>query len=106
MKLHSQVPVILVMLAAALIGCGAPAPVTPSPTAAPTEPAASAPTAAGVPEIGGQLAYVKKEGGVSQIIVMSADGSSRVPLTDTPFNNAWPVWSPDHQQIAYQTNQD
>jgi TolB protein len=40
-----------------------------------------------------------------EIYLMRPDGSEIIQLTDTPYNEGWPVWTPDGTQIVYTSNE-
>jgi len=40
-----------------------------------------------------------------EIYVMRADGSEIIQLTDTPYNEGWPVWTPDGNHIIYSSDE-
>jgi len=50
---------------------------------------------------GGLIAFVSDRDGNFEIYVMNADGSDPRRLTDHPFSDTSPAWSPDGTQIAF-----
>ena len=40
-----------------------------------------------------------------EIYLMRPDGTEIDQLTDTPYNEGWPVWTPDGTQIVYSSNE-
>jgi len=40
-----------------------------------------------------------------EIYLMRPDGTEITQLTDTPYNEGWPVWTPDGSQIVYSSNE-
>lgn len=52
---------------------------------------------------GQQIAFVSNHQGQFTIYVMDAEGRGFHRLTDSPFNNFSPTWSPDDRSIAYVT---
>lgn len=52
----------------------------------------------------GKIVFQSTQGGdgyVSDVYVMDADGRRQTRLTDSPSNDAYPVWSPKGDQIAF-----
>jgi Tol biopolymer transport system component len=47
------------------------------------------------------IAFVSTRAGRAQIYAMNADGSDPVRLTNEPYDDYYPAWSPDGSQIAY-----
>jgi YVTN family beta-propeller protein len=63
---------------------------------------------AGSPD-GRWIAYERTDSGnpaYTQIWLMSRDGRGATMLTDGPFNNLHPTWSPDSRQIALASDRD
>jgi Tol biopolymer transport system component len=56
---------------------------------------------------GSQVAFNVISGGTSDVYLISADGSQRRNLTNTPADHEdWPVLSPDGQQVAFISSND
>ena len=56
---------------------------------------------------GTKIAFVTgRDGGVSQIYVMDADGKNPIRLTDGPRHKSGPDWSPDGGKIAFTVRAD
>ena len=49
---------------------------------------------------GGQIAFAGRSGGTTRIMVVRADGTGAVRLTDGAMERA-PAWSPDGEELAY-----
>jgi Tol biopolymer transport system component/regulator of sirC expression with transglutaminase-like and TPR domain len=49
----------------------------------------------------GKMAFVSRRDGNEEIYVMKADGSDQTRLTDHPFDDWRPAWSPDGRRIAF-----
>ena len=67
-----------------------------------------APAQAGAPQCGlGQIAFVRTQGGNSEIFVMNSDGSGQTGLTSSPqsFDSA-PSFSPDGSRVAFHSDRD
>ena len=50
---------------------------------------------------GRRVAFVREEGGQSDIFVMNAGNFDLVNITNSPYNEYAPIWSPDGEQIAF-----
>jgi Tol biopolymer transport system component len=50
---------------------------------------------------GGRIVFGSKRTGNHEIYVMNADGSGQRQLTNNPYEDAIPVWSPDGTRIAF-----
>ncbi|HEX7049668.1 MAG TPA: Ig-like domain-containing protein [Longimicrobiales bacterium] len=49
---------------------------------------------------GGRIAFAKLDGDVVDVYTVAADGSGLTRITNDPYRNMDPVWSPDGSQIA------
>jgi Tol biopolymer transport system component/regulator of sirC expression with transglutaminase-like and TPR domain len=65
-----------------------------SPTVTPSPPVPTPP-----PQ--GKIAFVSRRDGNEEIYVMKADGSDQTRLTDHPFGDWRPAWSPDGRKIVF-----
>src|SRR2546427_9415868 len=55
---------------------------------------------------GTRIAYESMVGGVWQVVVMNADGTGKVNITNDSSNDQYPAWSPDGSLIAYSLDQE
>ena len=53
-----------------------------------------------------QIAYHSERDGNSEIFLMSTDGQMQMQLTTDPAFDGVPKWSPDAEQIAFQSERD
>ena len=53
-----------------------------------------------------KIAFVSVRDGNFEIYVMNTDGSSPKRLTNNPYNDESPSWSPDESKIAFMSNRD
>ncbi|MFC1552886.1 DUF5050 domain-containing protein [Candidatus Latescibacterota bacterium] len=53
-----------------------------------------------------KIAYYSSRNGKSDIYVMNADGSNRVNITNNPYYDFEPSWSPDGSKIAFSSSRD
>ncbi|HJV32137.1 MAG TPA: hypothetical protein VJ558_08060, partial [Bacillales bacterium] len=51
-----------------------------------------------------KIAFASNRTGNSNIWVMNADGTNPTQLTNVPFDDKNPTWSPDGNQIAFASN--
>ncbi len=95
-RLQRVMTIVLIM---ALNGAcaGEPAAPTLQPTVTPT----SLPPLSG--SGGGRIAFATNRDGNYEIYVMNADGSDQRRLTNSPYEDRHPIWSPDGSQIVYAT---
>jgi Tol biopolymer transport system component len=49
---------------------------------------------------------VSDRDGNTEIYVMDADGSNQTRLTNSPWVDNWPSWSPDGSKIAFASDRD
>jgi Tol biopolymer transport system component len=54
----------------------------------------------------GQIAFVSRRDGHAQIYVMNPDGTHVRRLTNDPWNDTHPSWSPDGTKIAFASDRD
>ena len=50
-----------------------------------------------------KIAFTSRRDGHGQIYMIDPDGSNEVRVTHDPANDSWPWWSPNAQEIAYQS---
>lgn len=60
----------------------------------------------GAQEAVSRIAFVSNERGNFDIYTMELDGSNKQQLTNSPFGEWRPIWSPDGTQILYHSKQD
>ena len=51
--------------------------------------------------VGAQVAFTSSDPDSSQIYVVAAGGGTPVNLTNSPYNDCSPLYSPDGSRIAY-----
>ena len=54
----------------------------------------------------GQIAFVSRRDGDTEIYVMNADGTGQTRLTNNPAFDSDPAWSPDGAKIAFMSSRD
>jgi TolB protein len=86
----------------------APLGATADPTIAPllSTPVPTATTLPSVLEVRGSMAYVAREKGQLDIWSLGVGTRTPIRLTNSPFDERDPAWSPDGQRLAYASNQD
>lgn len=81
-----------------------------TPTTSPTETTLPTVTATLLPPLsgsgGGIIAFTSDRDNNSEIYIMNADGSDPQRLTDHPFSDTSPMWSPDGTQIVFVSARD
>jgi len=70
----------------------------------PTAPSGIAPASAAAPL--GLIAFVSDRSGNMDIYTMNSSGDNITQITNTPYDDNVPCWSPDGQKIAYHSNKD
>ena len=83
--------------------------VTPTTSAPETREAPARPLAIAAPPgsaRSGQIAFVSRRDGDTEIYVMNADGTGQTRLTNNPARESDPAWSPDGTKIAFSSNRD
>jgi Tol biopolymer transport system component len=79
--------------------------VTPNPAESASDPAVE-PTAISAEAPTDRIAFASDEGGNFDIFTMRLDGSDKQQLTDSPFGDWRPIWSPDGTKILFHSKQD
>jgi TolB protein len=67
------------------------------------------PTATEIPavlQVGGSIAYTRREAGQSDIWASQIDNREAIRLTNSPADERDPAWSPDGTRLAYASRQD
>jgi Tol biopolymer transport system component len=70
---------------------------TPRPTVTPT--ITPTPIGSGL----GKIAFVSERDGNPEVYVMNSDGSEQTRLTNNPYSDNYPNWSPDGKKIIYRS---
>ena len=68
--------------------------------------ASPAPDAVALDQLQGRIVFISTRSGNQDVWVMNADGSEQRNLTESTETEAFPAWSPDGSQIAYQQDFD
>ncbi|HEV2808985.1 MAG TPA: hypothetical protein VGV93_01135 [Acidimicrobiales bacterium] len=64
----------------------------------------AAPAGAIVPGTNGPIVFETNRDGNSEIYSMNPDGSEQVNLTNNPFSDVFPAWSPDSTKITFSSD--